>query len=340
MEKKSVIITDPDKEYAKLLCWKLIEKYENKIDFQIITDRKYFENIFSVQQKVDVLLVDSSFYNEMLLQHRINQIIVLTDEIGKTDDSEIIYLNRFMNMKKIVNEVSQYLCFEETEERRTKIISVVSGIGGSGKTSIAYGLAWHLCKLHRKVLFLSGEKSQSYRLFLKDKTPLTFETGKALAVPNADIYHILNKTVRQEEFYYIPPSEKSLELFGLTSDIYLQFLKEAKESYDYEYIIVDWDTGSGISIKKLVEDSNNVIHVILQGEMANIKLSYFTNNIDCSDYEKFITVCNRSNEENNRFVSGQSIEMISAFLEEGELESKESIQHCSKLENLTWAVIG
>lgn len=71
MSKARVIIADTDINYIIPLQLKFAEEFFDAIDLEVISDRSYFEKLFAVPQKADILIVSEELYDSSLQRHRI-----------------------------------------------------------------------------------------------------------------------------------------------------------------------------------------------------------------------------------------------------------------------------
>ena len=63
MARPRVIVADTDESYVIPLQKKFAELFADKIDLEIITDKDYFNQLFSLSQHADILLVSDTLYN-------------------------------------------------------------------------------------------------------------------------------------------------------------------------------------------------------------------------------------------------------------------------------------
>ena len=64
MSRPRIIIADTDVNYIQSLQLKFIEEFFEKIDLEIITEREYFDELFSVPQKAEILVVSEDLYEK------------------------------------------------------------------------------------------------------------------------------------------------------------------------------------------------------------------------------------------------------------------------------------
>ena len=79
MARPRVIVADTDESYVIPLQKKFAELFADKIDLEIITDKDYFNQLFSLSQHADILLVSDTLYNSGLKKHDIRHLMILSE---------------------------------------------------------------------------------------------------------------------------------------------------------------------------------------------------------------------------------------------------------------------
>lgn len=108
MEKPRIVIADMNLDYIIPLQAKFVSEYFDKIELELITDNRYFETLFSVPQKAEILVISSELYDSVSLRrHNIGNIFVLTEqnEDGQTAELNVNRLFKYTSIKEIFNEV-------------------------------------------------------------------------------------------------------------------------------------------------------------------------------------------------------------------------------------------
>ena len=97
MARPRVIVADTDESYVIPLQKKFAELFADKIDLEIITDKDYFNQLFSLSQHADIMLVSDTLYNSGLKKHDIRHLMILSEhyEPGQTDELDICRLFKY-----------------------------------------------------------------------------------------------------------------------------------------------------------------------------------------------------------------------------------------------------
>lgn len=108
MARPRVIVADTDESYVIPLQKKFAELFADKIDLEIITDKDYFNQLFSLSQHADILLVSDTLYNSGLKKHDIRHLMILSEhyEPGQTDELDICRLFKYTSVREIFNEIT------------------------------------------------------------------------------------------------------------------------------------------------------------------------------------------------------------------------------------------
>lgn len=297
MKKTVIILADPDGKYLEALEIKFVETFRERMELIVITDENYFSAFFSSQKEADVLLIGEAFYTEQLQKHNIQKIIVLCEHkelfIGKDN---VVLADKFANVKNIVNEAvygldAQY-SGDGTSFTGTRIITVGSAIGGAGTTTIAMGLARCLANQHKRVLYLNTETVQSFSYYLTDKTRLDTDACRLLRDASRNHYEDVRAYVREDGFYFLPPFLVPLDALQIPGDMFMKLAAHARASENYDYIVLDTDNACRPETAAFMALSDFVLIVVRQDRFSVEKTNFLLRNMDCSDKDKFLFVCN------------------------------------------------
>lgn len=144
----------------------------------------------------------------------------------------------------------------------SKIISVFSGKGGSGKTTVAVNLALELAKQTEKKValidmnFCMGEAAS----FLNSKISFNF-SNLLENIDNIDKQTMLQMfdKYKDSELYLLSESSKGESLSSITFNRITRFFKYIKEVFSY--IIVDLPTAADEKIFKTLQTSDYILYV-------------------------------------------------------------------------------
>lgn len=303
MSKPMVVIVDTDENYLATLENKFLEVLDEKIELEIISDNGYFTSFFSSPKTAEIVVIDERLYTRELNRHNISNLFILTDNIesGNTEELAVTRVFKYSGIKEIFNELiyrsKDKLLGDNKESRETHVISFFSALGGSGKTSLSMGLAKSLALNHQKVLYINTESIQEFAYYLEEKSGMPNSGYRAMREDVNHIYESIKSFIRKESFYYVPPFLATLDSVNLDNSIYDKLIMGAKESKDYDFVIVDIDAGYSTEKMQLLQYADKVIMVMQQDAVSLFKTEILLNNIDLQEREKYMFICNKYEEE-------------------------------------------
>lgn len=178
MSKARVIVADTDINYIIPLQLKFAEEFFDAIDLEIISDRSYFEELFASPQKADILVVSEELYDASLQRHNISNIFLMTEqyEENQTAELNVNRIFKYTSIKEIFNEItgkSASALKIQKESQEPKIVLVYSACGGTGKTTIALGIAaaltdFNLPEFTRQVFDMYDGSTETVTLLCKN----------------------------------------------------------------------------------------------------------------------------------------------------------------------------
>ncbi len=323
MNKPFVVLADLDANYLVPLEDKLTEELYDQIDLEIITDKEYFDVFFSTPRKIDTLIISSDLFTHELNRHNITDFFVLSEDVEEDKSSEnVTHIFKYSSTKEIFNQIlykNKEILSVQFTHKETQVILITSGVGGSGKTTISMALSESLANNHKRVLYISTDALQSFSYYLQNKGAAPNSIVRVFGCNDDRLYTELLPYLRHEGFTYLPPFGYNIFSLGLDSSIYNRFIKAAKGTKDFDYIIVDTDLTFDEAKAEMVKEADKVIINVLQDAFSTHKTEMLLKNMDCRNGEKFIFVCNKFRRDvDNEYVMsniGQQF-MITEYIEE------------------------
>ncbi len=303
MNKLRILIAESDINYIIPLQNKFIKEYFNSIELEIITEKDYFYSKFSIPQQIDIAIISEEFFNQTILIHNIGKIIILTETniSNKYAGQNITTIYKYTNIKEIFNSIngvfSSNIINQKTKTKDAKIITITSAIGGCGKTLLSMAICSYLNNNYKRVLFIGAERLQTFQSRLTDKSPIISNAFYAMLlqsdVDKTSIYNAIKKNLRNEGFSYIPPFKAGLMSLEMEYSIFIDIALQAKQSKDFDFIIIDTDHIFDINKVQLIDAADKVVIVTKQDANSVFATNVFATNIDGgANNDKFIYVCN------------------------------------------------
>lgn len=297
MEKAKIVFVDYDEDYLMALVLKFLHMLKDDIEIAMITDQEYLTRFLEQQNDISILVINEKFGSIELTPHKIGYVFYLvetTDEAA-TEPAHSYSIYKYSSVNEIYMRVSGLTNLEsslQSGKGGTKINMIYSPIGDSGKTFTALGIAKALSALKKKVLYLNVELIQNFNYFLLDQTCIDNRFGYLLAGRSERLVEAFQETIRNEGFDYLPPFEQSATALNVTMDSYLYLLDQLKKLNLYEYIILDTSSEFNQEKAMLMAECDKVLIITRQDKMSLWKMDCFLRNIDFSNRDKFMFLCN------------------------------------------------
>lgn len=299
MAKPRIIIADTDINYIIPLQLKFVEDYFELVDLEIITDEDCFNELFSTPQNAEILIVSEELYKQSVQRHNISHTFLMTEqyEEDQTVDLRVNFIFKYTSIKEIFNEITgksaDVLNIKREYKQETEVVLFYSASGGTGKTTLAMGVAASLTKNYKRVLYVNAARLQSFHHFLENKATITeTEVYARLTNPTESIYHEIKHVLRKEIFNYLPPFKAALMSLGLQYSVYEKFILSAKKSGDYDFIVVDADVTFDEEKAQLLNLADKVVVVTKQSMAAVSSTNVLVSNINGISSDKYIFICN------------------------------------------------
>lgn len=352
MFRPRVIIADIDEDYIKPLQFKFIKDFFDKIDLEIITEKEYFDELFSKSQKVDILIVSEELYDSSLQKHNITDIFIMMEQLEEIETAELNVnrLFKYTNVNEIFNEIigksAGALDLEIREKQETKIILVTSASGGVGKTTIAMGVSACLTKNYKRVLYLNASRLQCFHHMLDNNTSITSaEVYTRLVNPTEQIYDEIKHTIRKEMFSYLPAFKASLMSVGLKYSIFEQIALSAKKSGEFDFIVIDAESTFDEYKTRLLDLADKVVLVTRQSVSAIEATNLFVNNVNGINSDKYFFVCNQFDKEklNPLILPNITIKFsVNDYVEklnESDVKNAKLLLHCNGIQKVSFLIM-
>lgn len=343
MSKLTVIIADEDENYLSPIEIKFLEEIGDVAEIITITDRDYFDEYFGIPRKVDVLIIDKIFYKDYLSKHDINKIFILNETLDEIGENEIY---KYTSVKDIYDEVIGNINLSEEivyEKKHTNVIMAYSPAGGTGVTTLSLVLAKAIANKHKKVLYLSTENMQSMSAYEDIDENMSKLLERAIITQSYDIHTIINnEVVVRQGVSYIPPTKQATTVLGIKEENYLHLISKMKEVNLYDYIVVDTDSELTQNKCAMMALADKVVLVVAQNEGSVKKTDIFLENIDCSDLNKFLFICNkyRSEKENNLTNSSMKNQcIVKQYIEYLDIVDIKKIAETDAIQNFAYNLI-
>lgn len=298
MAKPRIIIADTDINYIIPLQLKFVEDFFEMVDVEIITTSDYFDTLFSTPQRADILIVSEELYDQSMQRHNISHIFVMNEqyEEEQTADLNVNHIFKYTSIKEIFNEITgksaDVLKIKTGSKQETQVILFYSASGGAGKTTAAIGVSASLTKNYKRVLYINAARLQVFQHMLENHSAITAADVYAKLATTENAYTDIKHVIRKEIFSYVPPFKAALMSLGLDYSIFEKIIISAKQSGDFDFIIVDADITFDEEKATLINLVDKVIIVTQQTLSSVLATNILVSNINGANSDKYLFICN------------------------------------------------
>lgn len=311
MAKPRIIIADTDISYIIPLQLKFVEDFFEKVELEIITDKEYFNSLFTTPQSADILIVSDELFDQSLQRHGISHIFVMNEqyEEEQTADLNVHQIYKYTSIKEIFNEITgksaDALKIEKNGKQETQVVLFYSAGGGAGKTTVAMGVSASLTKNYKRVLYINAARLQVFQHMLENHSAITVADVYAkLATANDNIYSDIKHVIRKELFSYLPPFKAALMSLEIDYSVYEKIVLSAKKSGEFDFIVVDADVTFDEEKASLFNIADKVVVITNQSLASVLATNILVGNINGANSEKYIFICNDfDKEKDNALIS-------------------------------------
>ena len=282
-----VLLLDKNKDYSERFKYYLEKNFNIEID--ICDNEKVWLSILQ-SKSFDIVLCDVSFdisLSNNVLDDTAFAFLSETNEIvGNTDT-----IFRYQGITKLHKEICY--CYEkkknrvvktdkqvEQSEQNVNIITFLPVHGGAGSSSMAAACAAVL-SLYSEVLYINMEQIPSdFAFFESDdknsKCLSDISTHMDTRYTTQSITNELSKTIRKDKkfntgnLYYIQGLKNIKDT--LNAKIIEEMVKILRQQFHYRYVVIDGDFVVGSFLEKLIYNSDKVVLVSSDSDIAKEKL--------------------------------------------------------------------
>lgn len=321
MERRKIIFAEPEEAYIYSVINKFIEEQGENISIECITDENYLCSISEEPVKCDVLVMKEEWYHAYFRKQNIAEIFLLCENAGGNAAQGTRKIYKYSSVKEIYLDIVSGLNIEKQipkKDKRTILYAVHSAVGGAGKTTLALGLCAALKKYSHRVLYVNFENIQNFNYLMDDRNYIEY-SGFNQKVGNG-----FEAVAREQGFEYVPPLKQSALSNGISYSRMLTILEQTRSRYLYDYIVVELPMDLDLDRLQVFNVADKVILVTRQDALSVWKTERFLENIDYTDWNRFMLVCNFYNEDQENHIIHSRKLSVSDYIPR--LENPEELQ--------------
>ncbi|MCR5676210.1 MAG: hypothetical protein K6G16_10930 [Lachnospiraceae bacterium] len=277
MKRIKIAVADENRAYLD----RLIQAFEQYPDFEVSSfgsgDR--LEKALD-EKRYDIVLSDPAFL-PIKTGARTVQILLSDDRSGITADLEDLpRIEKFQRCDKIqraILEIYAACSPESSHEGKAQLVLVFSPIGGSGKTTVALGIAARIAAQGNRVLYQNFEEIPSCQAYLPDREGKGISDLLAELDENLDFSLLIQSMIqnRSENLFYFNTFRTPNDFLAMTDKDTASLFETLQGCGLFDVVVID--AGCSISSKNaaLFDLADRIIVVACPGETATAKLDLF-----------------------------------------------------------------
>lgn len=274
MKKLQLFVLDDDMFYAeRLAIFIRATEFAERVQVKLFSQVELLMQVLEEPNLKGVLLISDAFYP--LLQHHRTSLskIFLSQHIRNSDSLETVhpFLFRFQPLHELISHI-QALYTERspsssgrTQSNRTRVISVYSSSGNSGKSITAVHMAKQLAFRGERVLYLSLESTSSASQWLQGESGRLSQLLYYLKDSSESIgpkLALLKSHDATRRFDYLTPIEQMREMQEMSGEQVKKLIASIVGLSVYDTLIVDLETSVHPRIIKSLELSDAIIWLL------------------------------------------------------------------------------
>jgi len=147
--------------------------------------------------------------------------------------------------------------------------------------------------------------------------------------------------IASETFDYLIPLENDLSAYGLSSSFYVEGIEYLKDGHEYDYIIIDTNTGISDLNVALFQQSDSICMLLQQDGLSIEKMNHLLKSINMHDDERYLLILNRYDEnkqDEHTSLSDPSLP-IASYIHDHDLTTQTDIFNSEALSKLCWSFL-
>lgn len=295
MYRLKIIIADPDSRYVDKVTDYINSSHSNCVRLSSFTRLDLLKEFLqSTGEEIDILVAAPSFLRHFPeLPDNVKLVAALSDGTPVEGYQPSTVINKYQPGDKLVNRLT--CCYSDAhagspvlaDVDKTRIVSVYSANGGSGKTSVAFGLAVNLTGQGYSVLFLSFESICSAAATIMHSGSdgfthlmLSLRDNPEILPAKVEAYKCRDHSYGLD---YLPPPENFLEISELNEPDINLLLTKLKQMSAYDFIIVDMDSRADMKALAVFDCSDVIVFLTLPDEISRVKGEMFLKQLQFID---------------------------------------------------------
>ena len=271
MGRLSLVIADYDAEYLQNFEKYLITYHPKRFELSSFSSADHLNTYLGEFHKIDILLVSSKMYKEMIGAGNPETVLILSEN-ESIAQAGLEAVNKYQHMDRLISEVIRLYSLGSKKDCRvsgnegTRVISVVSPAGGTGKSSIAAGCSILCAGRGMRAFYLNLEDIPSTGMFFHGDSNQSFSNViYQLKGNNPNLWLKLEAAGCADTgtgVHFFRPAENILDMNELTDEDISRLIFEFRKSSVYNVVFIDLPTGLNERNSSVLKYSDAVLLVL------------------------------------------------------------------------------
>ncbi len=302
MHRIRLAIADSDEKYLQRLCEYIRTAQAQRIQLSAFTDKDALISYMASGESADIFLVSREFDCDQLKRTDAVVLYLSADPGAESKEGAPVSIFKYQPGDRLIGRLFE--CFAEKNARavrflqgttKTKLVTVYSPCGGSGKTTVALNLAIRAATTGKEAFYLNLETASSTPLYLKGETAKCFSHVLMYLNGKDNLLPIKIETAKVRDIRYgidfFQPPESGIELAALKRAGTAALLSAFRDLGKYDVVMVDTDSVFNESTATLLEVSDKVVLVLAPDPVCGRKTDAFFEELKRLGLEKRGMVC-------------------------------------------------
>lgn len=254
MAKVQLVIADQDVDYLQAFTQYIgASEFFDKLTVRCFSQEESLEQYLRKQEALDLLLVHPQLLPESTSLKNTSTVLLLSEQPYREEKPLHSTIYKYQPLNQLVTQVLSHfidnnpsIFLTNTGQKKTKVLSIYSAVGGLGKTTLAVNLARELSDLDYQVFYLNFEHISSSPLFFADSNEQTFADILYYleAYPQKILSKMesLKKRDSQTKIDYFSTVKNPQEMLDLSLETSSLLLNALVDLHSYDFIIVDLES--------------------------------------------------------------------------------------------------
>lgn len=289
-----LVISDGDREYLADFKKFLVTNYPQRFDIFTFSSPEKLCEFLSGKVQVDILAINSRLYEKNYYSGCQGIVILSGDEDGPLPEG-VACVNKYQHMDRLVAEITRLYTAKSLKEcnitclGNTRIISVHSPSGGTGKSCVAAGCSILCAGRGEKTFYLNLESIPTTDLYFQGDCGQSFSNVIFHLKGNGSSLSLKLESAKSIDgitgVHFFTPPANACEMSELSEQDIERLLGEFRRSGIYDIVFIDMPSGLSPNNITVLKHSDTILSVHTPDIRASLKLKKLKTSLDLIEFK-------------------------------------------------------